>query len=50
LRITRRVAQEHHITIPRHTALRVGTLASIVADVAAHLEIIREESRQRLFG
>lgn len=28
---------EHHITIPRHNVLRVGTLNRILSDVAAHL-------------
>ena len=39
----------HHITIPDHDALRVGTLASIVADVAMHLQIRRDELSDALF-
>jgi predicted RNA binding protein YcfA (HicA-like mRNA interferase family) len=34
---------EHHITIPRHKSLRVGTLSSIVNEIAAYLEIERQE-------
>jgi len=34
---------EHHITIPRHKPLRVGTLSSVVNEVAAYLEIERQE-------
>jgi predicted RNA binding protein YcfA (HicA-like mRNA interferase family) len=34
---------EHHITIPRHKPLRVGTLSSIVNEIAAYLEIERQE-------
>jgi hypothetical protein len=30
---------EHHVTIPRHDPLKVGTLAGILGDVAAWLEI-----------
>jgi predicted RNA binding protein YcfA (HicA-like mRNA interferase family) len=30
---------EHHITVPRHNPLRVGTLSGILKDVASYLEI-----------
>ena len=30
--------QEHHITIPAHKELRVGTLHAILKDVAAYLD------------
>lgn len=33
----------HSITIPNHRPLRVGTLASIVADIAAKRQIDRNE-------
>lgn len=32
---------EHHITIPRHSPLKIGTLNSILKDVATYLEIDR---------
>ena len=32
---------EHHVTIPRHKALRLGTLHAILADVARYLETER---------
>jgi predicted RNA binding protein YcfA (HicA-like mRNA interferase family) len=34
---------EHHVTIPRHDPLKIGTLAGILGDVAAWLEISRDE-------
>jgi predicted RNA binding protein YcfA (HicA-like mRNA interferase family) len=34
---------EHHVTIPRHDPLKVGTLAGILGDVAAWLEISRDD-------
>lgn len=40
---------EHHVTIPKHPALRIGTLRSILDDVAAHLEITRDELWAKLF-
>jgi len=41
---------EHHITIPRHDALRVGTVAAILGEVAAHLGLSREALAERLFA
>src|SRR4051812_20675608 len=43
LRLTTNVPSEHHVTIPRHEELRVGTLSAILRDVAAHHEVTREE-------
>jgi predicted RNA binding protein YcfA (HicA-like mRNA interferase family) len=41
---------EHHVTIPRHFPLRAGTLSAILADVATHAGIARDDLMQRLFG
>jgi len=40
---------KHHITIPNHDSLRVGTLSAILADVATHHELSRDELLLRLF-
>jgi predicted RNA binding protein YcfA (HicA-like mRNA interferase family) len=40
---------EHHITIPRHKPLRVGTLSSIVNEIATYLEIERQKLVEELF-
>ena len=40
---------EHHVTIPRHDPLRIGTLAAILDAVATHHGMSREELLQRLF-
>ncbi len=40
---------EHHITIPRHRQIRVGTLSSIVSSVAEQIGASRDEVRSRLF-
>jgi predicted RNA binding protein YcfA (HicA-like mRNA interferase family) len=34
---------EHHITIPRHQPLKIGTLNSILKDVSAYLEMDRQQ-------
>lgn len=41
---------EHHVTIPRHQQLRVGTLHGILSDVASYLEMSREDLVRGLFG
>jgi predicted RNA binding protein YcfA (HicA-like mRNA interferase family) len=41
---------EHHITIPRHTPLKIGTLNSILKDVASYLEIERGNLVDKLFA
>ncbi len=40
---------EHHITIPAHRPLKVGTLSAILADVAQYLERSRDELLTQLF-
>jgi predicted RNA binding protein YcfA (HicA-like mRNA interferase family) len=40
---------EHHITIPQHKPLKVGTLGSIVNETATYLEIEREELIKEVF-
>lgn len=50
MRLTTNERGEHHVTIPAHAALRVGTLAGILGDVAAHFEMTRDEVVKKLFG
>lgn len=50
LRLTTIEHGEHHVTIPRHGTLRVGTLASVLGDVARHFDLTREELVEQLFG
>ena len=38
LRLTTHVGGEHHITIPAHSSLRVGTLNAILVEVSQHLK------------
>lgn len=50
IRLTTQQGGEHHVTIPAHDPLRVGTLAAILADVAQHAALERAELLQKLFG
>jgi predicted RNA binding protein YcfA (HicA-like mRNA interferase family) len=40
----------HHLTVPKHNPVRVGTLAKILGEVALHFGISREEANNRLFS
>ncbi|HLW47030.1 MAG TPA: type II toxin-antitoxin system HicA family toxin [bacterium] len=40
----------HHITVPRHGSLKVGTLRGILGDVAAYLELDVATLAGDLFG
>ncbi|HPC82487.1 MAG TPA: type II toxin-antitoxin system HicA family toxin [Thermoanaerobaculaceae bacterium] len=48
VRLTTEQGGQHHITIPLASALRVGTLAAIVSDVARHAGLSRDEVLARL--
>ena len=49
MRLTCAVQGEHHITVPRHDPLRLGTLAAILDAVAAHRCVSREALLDLLF-
>jgi predicted RNA binding protein YcfA (HicA-like mRNA interferase family) len=49
IRLTTAVNGQHHVTIPNHSPLRIGTLSAILAEVAAHHKVAREELLERLF-
>jgi hypothetical protein len=50
MRLTTQERGEHHITVPNHDPLRIGTLAGILGDVAVHFEITRDDLIVKLFG
>jgi predicted RNA binding protein YcfA (HicA-like mRNA interferase family) len=43
IRLTTQQSGEHHITIPAHHPVRIGTLNAILSDVAAHLGLSKED-------
>ncbi len=49
LRLTTQMQGEHHVTIPRHDPLRVGTLSAILVDLTRHHELSREDLLRILF-
>jgi predicted RNA binding protein YcfA (HicA-like mRNA interferase family) len=49
MRLTTTLAGEHHVTIPSHKHLKVGTLSSILGDVAVHLGRNKTDVAEELF-
>jgi hypothetical protein len=48
MRLTTVVGGKHHVTIPRHDSLRIGTLNAILRDVADHAGLTRDKLLARL--
>jgi predicted RNA binding protein YcfA (HicA-like mRNA interferase family) len=42
-RLTTQRGGEHHVTVPMHDSLRIGTLAAVVDAVGEHLGLDRDE-------
>lgn len=50
IRLTTTHNGEHHVTIPNHDSLKVGTLSSIIKDIAGHFKQTKEEITEKIFG
>lgn len=50
IRMTTQENGEHHVSIPNHNPIKVGTLNGIIGDVAEHFQITKEEVIMILFG
>jgi predicted RNA binding protein YcfA (HicA-like mRNA interferase family) len=50
IRLTTTDNGEHHLTVPAHDPIKLGTLNSILRDVAAHFGLEREELLKKLFS
>lgn len=49
IRLSTQQNGEHHITIPRHDPLKIGTFSAILNDIANHFSMSREELATKLF-
>lgn len=49
IRLTSFVNGEHHITIPAHNPIKIGTLSAILNDIASHFKISKDELLNTLF-
>lgn len=49
IRLTTTKQGEHHITIPNNDPIRLGTLSSIITDIANHFKKTKEEIAKEIF-
>ena len=50
IRLTSEIKGQHHITIPMHDPLKIGTLAAIISDIALHFSLNKEDLIKQLFS
>jgi predicted RNA binding protein YcfA (HicA-like mRNA interferase family) len=50
IRLTTEEHGTHHVTIPDHRPLKVGTLSAILRDVAVHYGMDRDALIERILG
>ncbi len=48
IRLTTIENGEHHITVPAHKNIKVGTLNSILIDIADHFQITKEQLLKKI--
>lgn len=50
IRLTTDRNGQHHVTVPNHQSIKVGTLAGVFKDVSEHLGVERDELLREMFG
>lgn len=49
IKLTTMQKGEHHITIPNHSPVKIGTLNNILKDIAEHYGISKEQLIEKIF-
>lgn len=50
IRLTTYRNGEHHITVPNHHPIRLGTLSFVINEIASHFQKSREEMAHEIFN
>jgi predicted RNA binding protein YcfA (HicA-like mRNA interferase family) len=50
IRVTTFQNGEHHVTIPNHNPIKIGTLSSILNEVANHFNTTKDDIVRRIFN
>ncbi|MEW6688595.1 MAG: type II toxin-antitoxin system HicA family toxin [Pseudomonadota bacterium] len=50
VRLTTDSPSQHHVTVPLHDQLKIGTLAAILGDVANHLKVSRDQLLEKILN
>jgi len=48
--VTTQLQGEHHLAIPNHSPVKIGTLNGIISLVSSHFKISKEQVLRDLFG
>jgi predicted RNA binding protein YcfA (HicA-like mRNA interferase family) len=49
IKVTTQQNGEHHLAIPNHESLKIGTLNAILNETAKHFDLSKEEVMNKLF-
>ena len=50
IRLTTQENGQHHLTIPAHNPLKIGTLNSILRSVGEHFSLTKDELLEKMFN
>jgi len=50
VRLTTQLNGEHHITVPNHSPIKIGTLSAILNELAIHFRKTKDELMHEIFG
>jgi predicted RNA binding protein YcfA (HicA-like mRNA interferase family) len=50
IKVTTERNGQHHVAIPNHNPIKIGTLNGILQEVAKHFGLTKEEVARELFG
>jgi len=50
MRLTTSIKGQHHITVPNHSPIKIGTLSAILGRIAEHHEIKKTDLIKQLFN
>ncbi|MBO0931098.1 type II toxin-antitoxin system HicA family toxin [Fibrella aquatilis] len=50
IKVTTEQNGQHHIAVPNHDPIKIGTLNGILSEVARHFGLAKDEVAQTLFG
>jgi hypothetical protein len=42
--------KQHHITVPDHDPIKIGTMSAILSDIAEHRNQTKEDLLHEIFG
>lgn len=49
IRLTTIERGQHHITVPNHDPIKIGTLSGIISDIANHFQTTKEDITEKIF-